>query len=152
MDFWKYFRRALLLGPKGPTVAAEGCSPPQELEKAARRAEIYLVNLKFQIFSVSLLPSVWRWTVRYKVAINSQTWPLCLVYFETQPSFYPMMSLFCTFQLDSPLCFVTLMGYFQEEIRSSLYFSGMSPQWSLVQPVCALRTTLLVWCRVLTSL
>ena len=37
---------ALLLGPKGPTVAAEGCSPPQELEKAARRAAIFLVYFK----------------------------------------------------------------------------------------------------------
>ena len=34
---------ALLLGPKGPTVAAEGCSSPQELEKGARRAAIFLV-------------------------------------------------------------------------------------------------------------
>ena len=34
-----------MVGPKGPTVAAEGCSPPQELEKAARRAAIFLVDL-----------------------------------------------------------------------------------------------------------
>ena len=34
------------MGPKGPTVAAEGCSPPQELEKAARRAAIFLVLIK----------------------------------------------------------------------------------------------------------
>ena len=39
---------ALLLGPKGPTVAAEGCRPPQELEKAARRAAIFLVIDKDQ--------------------------------------------------------------------------------------------------------
>ena len=38
-------RRAPLLGPKGPTVAAEACSPPQELEKAGRRAAIFLVYL-----------------------------------------------------------------------------------------------------------
>ena len=31
------------MGPKGPIVAAEGCSPLQELEKAARRAAIFLV-------------------------------------------------------------------------------------------------------------
>ena len=39
----KWARRALFLGSKGPTVAAEGCSRPQELEKAARRAAIFLV-------------------------------------------------------------------------------------------------------------
>ena len=37
---------ALLLGPKGPTVADEGCSSPQELEKADRRAAIFLVSNK----------------------------------------------------------------------------------------------------------
>ena len=36
----RWARRALLLGP---TVEAEGCRPPQELEKAARRAAIFLV-------------------------------------------------------------------------------------------------------------
>ena len=36
-NIFRWARRALLLGPKGPTVAPEGCSPPQELEKAARR-------------------------------------------------------------------------------------------------------------------
>ena len=35
-----------ILGLKGPTVAAEGCRPPQELEKTARRAAIFLVFLK----------------------------------------------------------------------------------------------------------
>ena len=35
-----------MLGPKGPTVAAEGYSPRQELEKAARRGAIFLVKLK----------------------------------------------------------------------------------------------------------
>ena len=35
-----------MLGPKGPTVAAEGCSPPQELEKAARRVANFPVILK----------------------------------------------------------------------------------------------------------
>ena len=35
-----------MLGPKGPTVAAEGCCPPQELEKAARRGAIFLVACK----------------------------------------------------------------------------------------------------------
>ena len=39
----------LLLGPKGPTGAAEGCSPPQELEKAARRAAIFLVGFKVNV-------------------------------------------------------------------------------------------------------
>ena len=34
------------MGPKGSTVAAEGCSLPQELEKAARRAAIFLVIIK----------------------------------------------------------------------------------------------------------
>ena len=42
----RWARRALLMGPKGPTVAAEGCSPPQELEKATRRVAIFLVFLK----------------------------------------------------------------------------------------------------------
>ena len=37
---------ALLLGLKGPTVADEGCSSPQELEKADRRAAIFLVSNK----------------------------------------------------------------------------------------------------------
>ena len=32
-----------MFGPKGPTVTAEGCSPLQELEKAAHRAAIFLV-------------------------------------------------------------------------------------------------------------
>ena len=32
------------MGPKGPTGAAEGCSPPQDLEKAAHRLAIFLVN------------------------------------------------------------------------------------------------------------
>ena len=36
------------MGPNGPTVAAEGCSPAQELEKAARRAAIFLVVLIYQ--------------------------------------------------------------------------------------------------------
>ena len=39
-------RRASLLVLKGPTIAAEGCSPQQELEKAGRRAAIFLVVLK----------------------------------------------------------------------------------------------------------
>ena len=34
-----------MLGPKGLTVAAEGCSPLQELENAARRVAIFLVLL-----------------------------------------------------------------------------------------------------------
>ena len=29
----------------GPIVAAKGCSPPQELERAGRRAAIFLVSL-----------------------------------------------------------------------------------------------------------
>ena len=33
-NIFSWTRRALFLGPKGPTVAAEGCSPPQELEKS----------------------------------------------------------------------------------------------------------------------
>ena len=33
------------MGPKGPIVAAKGWSPPQELEKAACRAEIFLVTV-----------------------------------------------------------------------------------------------------------
>ena len=45
-NIFRWARRALLLGPKGPTVAAEVCSPPQELEKAARRAAIFLLLLK----------------------------------------------------------------------------------------------------------
>ena len=36
-----------MLGPKGPNVAAEGCSPPQEIEKAAHRAAIFLVLVKY---------------------------------------------------------------------------------------------------------
>ena len=44
IDFYKIFQmdfnilrwaqRALLLGPKGSTVAADGCSPPQDQKKA----------------------------------------------------------------------------------------------------------------------
>ena len=51
MDFRKFFqtfgltRRVPLLGPKSRNVAAEGYSPPQDLEKAARRAAIFLVCL-----------------------------------------------------------------------------------------------------------
>ena len=47
-----------MLGPKGPTVAAEGCRPLQELEKAARRAAIFLVyieklkGIKFLLFQL----------------------------------------------------------------------------------------------------
>ena len=36
------------MGPKGPIVAAEGCSLPQELEKAARRAATFLVHVEKQ--------------------------------------------------------------------------------------------------------
>ena len=36
------------LGPQGPIVAAKDCSSPQELEKAARRASIYLVLVNEQ--------------------------------------------------------------------------------------------------------
>ena len=43
LNIFRGARRALLLGPKGPIVAVEGCSPPQELEKAARRAAIFLL-------------------------------------------------------------------------------------------------------------
>ena len=42
----------LLLGPKGPTVAADGCSPPQELEKGARRAAIFLVYLIMDVIHI----------------------------------------------------------------------------------------------------
>ena len=35
-------------------VAAEGCSPPQEVEKAAHRAEIFLVKLK--VLTIFLKP------------------------------------------------------------------------------------------------
>ena len=38
--------QVLKCGPKGLMDAAEGCSPPQELEKAARRAAIFLVSVK----------------------------------------------------------------------------------------------------------
>ena len=34
----------------GPTVAAEGCSPPQELVKAGRRAAIFLVFMKIVVW------------------------------------------------------------------------------------------------------
>ena len=34
------------MGPQGPKGAAEGCSPPQEPEKAGRRAAIFLVLIK----------------------------------------------------------------------------------------------------------
>ena len=40
--FQMYFQH-FWLGPKGPTVGAEGCSSPQELEKAARMPAIFLV-------------------------------------------------------------------------------------------------------------
>ena len=35
---------------KAPTNAAEGCSPPQELEKNGRRAEIFLGLIIMKIF------------------------------------------------------------------------------------------------------
>ena len=41
-----------MLGPKGPTVGAEGCSPLQELEKAARRAAIFLVVIENRCIDV----------------------------------------------------------------------------------------------------
>ena len=44
-----------MLGLKGPTVAAEGCSSPQELEKAGRRAAIFLVELKDQRGEIILI-------------------------------------------------------------------------------------------------
>ena len=47
-NIFRWARRALLLGLKGPAVAVEGCSPPQELEKAARRAAIFLVLLNIK--------------------------------------------------------------------------------------------------------
>ena len=34
-----------MLGPKGPNDADEGCSPLQDIEKAARRAAIFLVTV-----------------------------------------------------------------------------------------------------------
>ena len=46
MDFQKFW-----LGPKGPTVAAEGCSPPQVLEKAAHRAAIFLVYIRAKLIN-----------------------------------------------------------------------------------------------------
>ena len=42
-NIFGWAQRAPLSGPKGPTIAVEGCSPPQELEKVARRAAILLV-------------------------------------------------------------------------------------------------------------
>ena len=45
-NIFVWARRAQLLGPKGPIDAAEGCSPLQELEKAARRVAIFLVEVK----------------------------------------------------------------------------------------------------------
>ena len=45
-------RRAPLFGPKGPTVAAEGCSPPQELGKCRGTfSSIYKVsnNMNFRL-------------------------------------------------------------------------------------------------------
>ena len=50
-NIFRWARRTLLLGPKGPTVAAESCSPLQELEKAARRAAIFLVYIKINLSS-----------------------------------------------------------------------------------------------------
>ena len=54
-----------MLGPKGPTVAAKGCSPQQEVEKAARRGAIFLVLSKraaIRMFSIALnqiVPAMW---------------------------------------------------------------------------------------------
>ena len=47
-NIFRWARRALLLGPKSPTVTAEGYSPPKDLEKAARRAAIFLVSSQFE--------------------------------------------------------------------------------------------------------
>ena len=44
-------------GPEGLTVAAEGCSPPQELEKGACRAAIFLVDIIFK-FLKNYLPKI----------------------------------------------------------------------------------------------
>ena len=49
-NIFRWARSALLLGPKGPTVAAEGCSSPQELEKAGRTAAIFLVLLNIYVY------------------------------------------------------------------------------------------------------
>ena len=48
-NIFRMAQRALVIGPKGPTDAAEGCSSPQELEKGGRRAAIFLVFVKKQI-------------------------------------------------------------------------------------------------------
>ena len=55
MDFRKKFqidfqhfclcRKGSIVGAEGPNDAAEGCSPLQEIEKATRRAAIFLVIL-----------------------------------------------------------------------------------------------------------
>ena len=37
------------LGPKGPTIAAKGCSPPQELEKNGPWAAIFLFYANYSI-------------------------------------------------------------------------------------------------------
>ena len=49
MDFCKKFQmdfQHFWLGPKGANNAAEGCSPPQEIEKGGRRAAIFSSNNK----------------------------------------------------------------------------------------------------------
>ena len=40
-NIFGWARRARMLGPEGPNFAAEGCSPPQKLKKAGRRALDY---------------------------------------------------------------------------------------------------------------
>ena len=43
-NIFMWARRALLFGPKGPTVAAEGCRPPKELVISKWPPKLYLFN------------------------------------------------------------------------------------------------------------
>ena len=62
LNIFSWARRALLLGLKGLTVAAEGCCPPQEIEKAGRRAKFFLVILISK--TVDSAPVLMWWLAR----------------------------------------------------------------------------------------
>ena len=54
--FW-WAQRAQLLGPKGPTVAAEGCSSSLQLEKSCGNFSSFIKNWKIQIYKAFFILS-----------------------------------------------------------------------------------------------
>ena len=67
MDFRKIFQldsQHLWLGLKGPIIAVKGCSPPQELDKAARKVTIFLVYINQRGSNSPLLLKRWPISLR----------------------------------------------------------------------------------------